>query len=77
MSQLFDMVTNAKVAAMSGEELGEVIGVHITGGRLLLVIDVTLEELTGDDPGGRESEVVKFPKAQKTPFRVNSGGDSG
>lgn len=53
---LLSMLQNAVVIDLNGDELGNVVGVNITGGKLVLEINVEGEEENGDGGEGEEDE---------------------
>lgn len=48
------MLMNAKIKNMDGDEIGEVLGVHIAMGKLCITVDMELDEEEEDDPDGGE-----------------------
>lgn len=52
---LLSMLQNAKIRDIDGFEIGIVVAVHITGGKLTLVVDPELDEI--DPDGGDEEDV--------------------
>jgi hypothetical protein len=79
---LLSMLMNAKIRNMDGDEIGDVIGIHIGGGKLVVTVDdeIELDEEDGDDPdGGEEIEdedeldnTEEVPKP--VPLRAVAGG---
>jgi len=51
---LLSMLMNAKIRDMDGDEIGDVIGIHIGGGKLILTVDDEIEFEDEDDPDGGE-----------------------
>ena len=52
---IMSMLASAQVTDMDGNELGDVVAIHIVGGKLLLTIDFDIEDFEVDDPdGGQE-----------------------
>ena len=56
---ILSMLQNAKVRDMDGDEIAEVFGVSIIGGKMMITIDIIGElEYEEDDPdGGEEIDV--------------------
>ena len=79
---LLSMLMNAKIRDMDGGEIGDVIGIHIGGGKLVVTVDDEIEfEEDEDDPDGGEEidgdgeeldDVEEVPKP--TPLRAVAGG---
>lgn len=79
---LLSMLMNAKIRDMDGDEIGDVIGIHIGGGKLVVTVDdeIELDEEDGDDPDGGEEiddeheldNIEEVPKP--TPLRAVAGG---
>ncbi len=81
---IMSMLQNAKVRDMEGLELGEVFGVSIVGGKMMITIDIEITSGFEDDPdGGEEVDVDRdddkeldnteeIPKP--TPLRAVAGG---
>ena len=79
---LLSMLMNAKIRDVDGDEIGDVIGVHIAGGKMIVTVDDDLELEDGDDPDGGEEvdeddeheldNTEEVPKP--TPLRAVAGG---
>ena len=79
---LLSMLMNAKIRNMGGDEIGDVMGVFIAGGRMIISVDdeTELEDGEEDDPDGGEEvddeheldETKEVPKP--IPFRAVIGG---
>ncbi len=49
------LVSNAKIKDLSGDDLGEVVGIHYMNGKLYITVDMELEDDDEeDDPDGGE-----------------------
>lgn len=70
---LLSMLMNAKVKDVQGEDVGEVFGVHIAGGRLVVTVDVEVEY--EEDPDGGEEEDI--PEDDIGPLRLVEKTGSG
>ncbi len=52
---MLSMLMNARIKDMDGDDIGEVFGVHIVGGKLFVTMDSGLGyEEEGDPDGGEE-----------------------
>ena len=79
---LLSMLMNAKIRNMDGDEIGDVIGIHIGGGKLIVTVDMELGdgEYEEDDPDGGEEvddehELDKTEEVPKpVPLRAVAGG---
>jgi len=82
------MLQNARVRDMDGDEIGEVFGVSIIGGKMMITIDIIAIEMDdedGDDPdGGEEIDVddeeeldPKKETGNTVPLRAVAGGKRG
>ncbi len=69
--ELLSMLMNAKIRDMDGDEIGEVLGVHFSAGRLSLTVDfegIELDEDEDPDDGAKDdipeedASKMKFPK---------------
>ncbi len=80
---MLSMLMNAKIRNMDGDEIGDVIGVHIAGGKMVISVDDEIEiEVEEDDPDGGEEvdedgereldNTEEIPKP--TPLRAVAGG---
>jgi len=79
---LLSMLMNAKIRDMDGDEIGDVIGIHIGGGKLIVTVDdeFILEEDEDDPDGGEEIDedegeldnTEEVP--QPVPLRALAGG---
>lgn len=63
---LLSMLMNAKVRDMDGDEIGDVIGVHIAGGKLSVTIDIEGIEVEDPDDGAKDN--IPEDDASKTEF---------
>lgn len=61
---LLSMVLNARLLDMEGNEVGEVIGIHIAMGKLFLSVDL---ELADEDHGGGPDGGEEVPEFNFTP----------
>ena len=79
---LLTMLMNARIKDMDGDEIGEVIGVHIAMGKRYIAVDMELDDGEEDDPDGGEEvdeddereldNTEEIPKP--TPLRAVAGG---
>lgn len=79
---LLSMLMNAKIRDMDGDELGDVMGVHIAGGKLYVTVDTDFGDEYEEDPDGGEEldeedeeeldNAEEIPKP--IPFRAVAGG---
>ena len=53
---LLSMIMNAKLKDMDGNDVGEVIGLHIAMGKAYITVDPNMEE--DDDPDDGEKEDI-------------------
>jgi hypothetical protein len=68
--ELLSMLMNAKIRDMDGDEIGEVLGVHFSAGRLSLTVDIEGINLEDEDPDdGAKDDIpeddasnIEFPK---------------
>lgn len=67
---LLSMLQNAKIRDIDGFEIGIVVAVHITGGKLTLVVDPELDDEI--DPDGGEEEDA--PEGELVTLKALSGG---
>ena len=51
---MLSMLMNARIKDMDGDEIGEVLGVHIVMGKLYITVDMELDDGEEDDPDGGE-----------------------
>ncbi len=52
--ELLSMLMNARITDMAGDEVGEVIAIHIAMGKLYISVDTMLDNGEEDDPDGGE-----------------------
>ncbi len=79
---VMSMLQNAKVRDMEGQDLGEVFGVSIVGGKMMLTIDIEVVGEFEDDPDGGEEvdgdaerEIDNTEEVPKPmPLRAIAGG---
>lgn len=81
---LLSMLMNAKVRDMDGDEFGEVIGVHLAGGKLSITIDVELDEEDADPDDGAKDDIpeddaskLEFPRLAAMGKKPKKDGTSG
>ncbi len=67
---LLSMLQNAKIRDIDGFELGTVVAVHITGGKLTLVVDPEIDDEI--DPDGGEEEDI--PAGELVRLKAMAGG---
>ncbi len=80
--ELLSMLMNARITDMAGDEVGEVIAIHIAMGKLYISVDTMLDNGEEDDPDGGEEideddereldNTEEVPKP--TPLRAVAGG---
>ena len=63
---LLSMLMNAKIRDMDGDNLGDVIGVHIAGGKLWVSVDI--EGIEVEDPDDGEKDDIPEDDASKMEF---------
>lgn len=51
---LLSMLMNAKIRNMDGDELGDVIGVHIAGGKMNITLDIDGVEDEDPEDGAKD-----------------------
>jgi len=64
---MLSMLMNAKIKDVDGNEVGDVFGVHITGGKMFVTVDIDTDDEEEDPDGGErkdppEIEEGGFPK---------------
>lgn len=80
---LLSMLMNAKVRAMDGDEVGEVIGVHLAMGKLSITIDIELDDIEDPDDGAKEdipdddASKQEFPKIVAMGKKIGKDGTNG
>jgi len=52
--ELLTMLQNAKIRDIDGNDMGDVIGVCIFAGKMVITSNADLTDLVGDDGGSRE-----------------------
>lgn len=76
---MLSLLMNARLKDMGGDDIGEVVAVHYTNGKLYLSVDTDFENEGEDDPDGGEevdgrgldnTEDVPIP----APLRAVAGG---
>ena len=70
---LLSMLVNAKIRDLAGDEIGEVVGVHITGGKLLVTVDTDGEDEGDPDDGTKEDIPEDDASKQEFPNIVVMG----
>ncbi len=78
---MLSMLMNARIKDMDGDDIGEVFGVHIVGGKLYVTMDTGFENEEEEDPDGGEEidegerELDNTEEVPKPlPLRVMAGG---
>ena len=76
--ELLSMLMNAKIRDMDGDEIGEVLGVHFSAGRLSLTVDFEGIELEEEDPddGAKDDIPEKDASKQEFPNIIAMGNKS-
>ncbi len=83
---IMSMLMNARIIDEDGDEVGEVVGVTINGGKMILATDIIGDldiEFTEDDPDGGEEideeDDTEDDEEKKTPTLVKlvAGGAHG
>ena len=64
---LLSMLMNAKIRDMDGDEVAEVVGVHLVQGKLSITIDMELED-EGEDPDDGAKDDIPENDASKMEF---------
>ncbi len=65
---VLSMLMNAKAKTVDGSDLGEVIGIHFALGRMVVTIDLELDDEEDPDDGEKEdipeddASKIEFPK---------------
>ena len=66
---MLSMLINARIMDVDGDEIGEVIGIHIAIGKLWIMVDIEgIEVEDGEDPDGGEKEDIPEGDASKPEF---------
>ena len=66
--ELLSMLMNAKITDMDGDEIGEVIGVHIAMGKLNITMNVELDDEEEEDPDDGAKDDIPEEDASKQEF---------
>jgi hypothetical protein len=54
---LLSMLMNARIRDMDGDEIGEVLGVHIAMGKLYITVDMELDDGDEDPDDGEKEDI--------------------
>lgn len=65
---MLSMLMNARIRDVDGDEIGEVIGIHIAMGKMFISVDMELDDEDGEDPDGGEEEDIPEGDASKLEF---------